>query len=58
MLKGSPTFSLVLHCGRILETPVDPLRIAWEHGTALGGAIADGDDVVEVLIKKAMRDFG
>ena len=54
-LKGSPLRLLPVDGDRIVETPVDSLRISGERRTRLRRAIADGDDVVEPIAAESIQ---
>lgn len=43
---------------RIIEAPVDPFRFARKDRTAFFRVVADGNDVIELLICKLVNRFG
>ncbi len=54
--KSLPAFFFRPHHGAwIRETPVDPLRVAWEHGAQLAGAIAERGHKVERLARELVH---
>ena len=56
-LKRSP-LSLVPYDGsRVLETPVDALRVSRKGWAALGGPITNGDHVIESLAHEPAQVF-
>jgi hypothetical protein len=54
-LKGTTSRFFVLDSGRILEAPVDSLRITGERRTRFGCSIAHGDHLVEPLSLKLVQ---
>src|SRR5436190_8766639 len=55
LLKRVTSLLGILNRSGILECPVQPLHLAWKHGTGVSGATADGNDVIELLAHE-LRD--